>query len=491
MAQIKIRNLTFRYDGSFDNIFEDVSFDIDTDWKLGFTGRNGRGKTTFLNLLLGKYSYSGSISSPAEFEYFPYEPRCPSDTALAAATEISGAPDWAVERETRKLGLDEKALSRPFSSLSNGERTKLLLCAMFLRENSFLLIDEPTNHLDAAGREALAAYLASKKGFILVSHDRATLDRATDHTLSINKTNIEIQSGNFSSWFYNKELSDRYETEKNEELKKEIKRLEGAAREKAAWADRTEAAKVGGHTYDRGYVGHKAAKLMKRAGAIADRAEKAASEKSKLLKNIEEAESLKIHPLRWHSAVLARAEGLSAGYAGSEPLFKGLNFTLERGERLAVEGGNGSGKSSLIRLICSDAPEGLEYTGKLSVATGLKISYIAQDMSYLCGSLDDYIAKSGVDGVLMRSILRKLDFSRTQFEKDMSDFSAGQKKKAALARSLCEQAHLYVWDEPLNYVDIFSRMQIEELILKYKPTLVFVEHDSRFRQTISTSAIKL
>ena len=89
------------------------------------------------------------------------------------------------------------------------------------------------------------------------------------------------------------------------------------------------------------------------------------------------------------------------------------------------------------------------------------------------------------------SILRKLDFARVQFEKDMADYSAGQKKKVLLARSLCEQAHLYLWDEPLNYIDVFSRMQIEQLLLAYQPTLLFVEHDRAFCEKIATETVRL
>jgi len=100
---------------------------------------------------------------------------------------------------------------------------------------------------------------------------------------------------------------------------------------------------------------------------------------------------------------------------------------------------------------------------------------------YIC-----YSQEHKIDESLFKAILRKLDFSRTQFEKDMADFSAGQKKKVLLARSLCEKAHLYVWDEPLNFIDVLSRIQIEELLLAYKPTMIFVEHDSVFVEKVAT-----
>lgn len=134
MAQISINNLTFYYEGNFDNIFENVSFSINTDWKLGFVGRNGKGKTTFLNLLQGKYHYSGSIDSNAKFEYFPY---CISDdqlhrSAIEFIEDIKiGCEVWKVIRELSQLRETAEILYRPFNALSSGERTKILLAVLF------------------------------------------------------------------------------------------------------------------------------------------------------------------------------------------------------------------------------------------------------------------------------------------------------------------------------------------------------------------------
>ena len=194
MSLIDIVNLTFCYDGSYDNIFENVSFQIDTDWKLGFIGRNGRGKTTFLNLLLGKYKYSGNIYASVSFEYFPYIVEDKTEDTIDILNKIGGDYQlWELERELSKLKVSNDVLYRPFETLSNGEQTKVLLAALFLKENSFLLIDEPTNHLDIEGREQVAAYLKSKKGFILVSHDRMFLDACDDHILSINKAILKFK----------------------------------------------------------------------------------------------------------------------------------------------------------------------------------------------------------------------------------------------------------------------------------------------------------
>ena len=495
MSQIKINDLTFAYPGSYDNIFENASFQIDTDWKLGFTGRNGRGKTTLLKLLMGEYPYQGSISASVAFDYFPFSVPHGEWLAGEALEEICpDVPPWRLRREMAALQLDEELLYRPFEILSNGERTKFLLALLFARENRFLLIDEPTNHLDLHGRELVSRYLNNKKGFILVSHDRAFLDGCVDHILSINKSNIETQRGNFSSWWENKEKRDQFELGENEKLKKEIGRLKEAAREKAQWSDTAERRKTG---VDRTKVdnlkgwaplqGAKSKKQMSRAKAIEMRRQAAIEEKSKLLKNLEEADALKLTQMPYHSSRMIWAKELSIDY-GSGPVFAGMSFELHQGDRLALLGPNGSGKSSLLKLLSGGQ---IPYTGILERGSRLNISYVPQDTGFLCGYMSEFARERKIDESLFKAILHKLDFSKIQFEKDMAEFSAGQKKKVLIAASLCEHAHLHIWDEPLNYIDVLSRMQIEDLLLTYRPTILFVEHDRRFCENIATGMISL
>lgn len=492
MSLINVANLTFGYDGSYDNIFENVSFQIDTNWKLGFTGRNGRGKTTFLKLLLGQYEYRGTISATVNFEYFPYLVTNTENNTIDVIDNIY--PDyllWQVMRELSLLQVSEDVLYRPFNTLSNGEQTKVLLATLFLKENSFLLIDEPTNHLDINARKIVGDYLSSKRGFILVSHDRAFLDNCVDHILSVNKTNIEIQKGNFSSWWENKKMQDNFELAENEKLKKEITRLSSAAKRTSDWSDKVEKTKFGtknsGIKPDKGYIGHKSAKMMKRAKTIEARQQATIDDKSKLLKNLESSERLKISQIDFYADRFVELENISITY-DEKTACEGVSFNIEKGDRVALYGRNGSGKSSLLKLICG---EKIAYTGTFRKASQLKISYISQETSHLKGNLTDYARDNGIDETIFKANLRKLDFSRVQFEKDMSDFSGGQKKKVLIAKSLSEKAHLYIWDEPLNFIDVISRMQIEELLLEYSPTILFVEHDSEFCKNIATKIVKL
>ena len=329
MSMIQVSNLTFSYPGSYQEIFKDVSFVIDTDWKLGFTGRNGRGKTTFLKLLSGAYEFSGSISASVKFEYFPFPVGDPSMLTVDVLEQLQ--PDcelWRMNRELSMLEADDEILYRPFETLSSGEQTKVLLAALFAREGNFLLIDEPTNNLDMQARAVLSRYLNRKRGFILVSHDRAFLDGCVDHILSINRAGIEIQQGNFSPWAENRARQDQFERSRNEKLKQDIRRLETAASQTARWSDRVEKSKTG--AADKGHVGHMAAKMMKRSKAVEARREKAAAEKAGLLKNIEMSGELKLSPLAHRERVLVEAKGLSVAY-GEKPVLEGLDFNLLRG----------------------------------------------------------------------------------------------------------------------------------------------------------------
>lgn len=452
MSMIRVENLTFSYPSSFDPVFENANFQIDTDWKLGFVGRNGKGKTTLLKLLQGEYEYRGKITSSVKFDYFPFEVSDKTQFTEDVLREICPlAKEWEVIRELSYLKVEETVLWRPFETLSNGEQTKVMLAALFLNEGHFLLIDEPTNHLDVAARRQVADYLNRKKGFILVSHDR----------------------------------QQKFETAKNERLRRDIRRLKESAKQTENWSDRVEASKRG--AADKGYVGHKAAKMMKRSKTVEARQQKAVEEKSKLLRNAESAELLKINPLAYHSDTLVSFSETAVFYEGCQ-VCGPLTFKVRGGERVILNGRNGSGKSSLLKLLLKAL---IDYTGTVTIGSGLVISYVPQDTSHLQGTLTEFAEKNNLEESLFKAILRKLDFERVQFEKDMKDFSAGQKKKVLIAKSLCEPAHLYIWDEPLNYIDIYSRIQIEEMITQFSPTMLLVEHDVAFREKIGARVVEV
>ena len=492
MSLINVKDLTFRYDGTFSNIFENVSFNIDTDWKLGLIGRNGKGKTTFLKLLQGKYEYEGTITKNVEVDYFPFEIKDKEKISIEIVNEIApNVEDWEIIKELNLLDTDAEVLYRNFNTLSGGEQVKILLISLFLKGNNFLLIDEPTNHLDIKTRNNLVDYLNKKKGFILVSHDRDFLDKVVNHIISINNTNIEIRQGNFSSWKENKDKQDSFEMIQNEKLQKDINRLEIVSKNTAKWSNAVEKSKYKTNnsesTIDRGYVGHKSSKMMKKSKVMEQRTQKAIEEKSNLLKNIDKNDSLKIVPIESRKNQLVLANDLQIKY-NNKAIFGKVSFEVKNGDRVAIVGKNGIGKSSILKLILGNE---IQYNGELKIANDLKISYVSQSTEKLKGNLKTFARENKIDESIFKAMLSKMGFSKIDFDTDIKDMSEGQKKKVLIAKSISEQANIYIWDEPLNYIDILTRIQIEEAILKYKPTLIFVEHDKTFIEKVATKIINL
>ncbi|MSE09278.1 ATP-binding cassette domain-containing protein, partial [Lactobacillus salivarius] len=236
MSTISIKNLSFAYNGQ-DLLFDNVSLSLDSQWKLGLLGRNGRGKTTLLNIIQGKLDYSGKINANIDFEYFPQVISDKENLTLYAIQDKFHVEQWELEKEFSQLQLDPKVLWQPFNTLSGGEQTKVLLALAFKNKDSFVLLDEPTNHLDAHTRQQVATYLNNKKqGFIITSHDRDFLNQVIDHTLVIEAQNIRLQQGDYARYEEQKAIEDKSNLAQNEKLKRSISQLKTSAAQKKNWA---------------------------------------------------------------------------------------------------------------------------------------------------------------------------------------------------------------------------------------------------------------
>ena len=340
MPTIKIENLSFSYHGYVKPIFENVSFSFETNWKIGLIGRNGIGKSTLFKLLLNQETHQGKIIKDIEFIKFPPNITDTLKSGIELYKElIPDGEEWKLFRELSLLNVDENLVYREFGTLSKGEQTKILLAILFTREDGFLLIDEPTNHLDMHGRKIVSEYLKSKKGFLLISHDRDFLDGCINHVISINRNSIDVQSGNFTSWYENKLMKDQFEISKNEKLRKDIKRLKEAARQCKIWSDKIEktknGVKISGVKPDKGYIGHKAAKMMKRSKNLENRQNKAIEEKQNLLKDIETKENLLLHPLHHRKNPLISVSNLSS-YYGEKQILRNVSFEIKQGDIVAI-----------------------------------------------------------------------------------------------------------------------------------------------------------
>ena len=355
MSLIEIRNLTFAYPGSFDNVFEGLNLRLDTSWRLGLVGRNGRGKTTLLRLLLGEYEYSGAISAPAELAYFPPRVAHPEADTRAVLEELApGLEEWRLLRELAALEVDEGVLDRPFSTLSGGEQVKALLSVLFLREGAFPLLDEPTNHLDLHATEWLEEYLDRYKGTVLaISHDRWFLDRVVKRIIEIHDGKAEFYSGNYSFYVVEKEQRYQERLRQYEKEQAKIEQLEKAAEQLRIWA----------------YSGND--KIFKRAQSMEKRIERIrTTDKPTRERRLD----IKFGESQFRGDEVLTIKELKKSFDG-RVLFDHVNLEVIGGERIALLGDNGTGKSTLLKILLGEeAPD----SGKLRMGPTVKIGYLPQ-----------------------------------------------------------------------------------------------------------------
>ena len=523
MATITLNQVSFEYDENYVKIFSGLSLRIDTSWKTGIIGRNGRGKTTLLNLLLRKISpTAGSIDVPVPTSYFPFIPENENQKTLDVVRDcIAPFNQWEeqmqvlleggtdkdlqkagditeqyeqlggydinarIEKEMVGIGLPVETLENDYTKLSAGQQTRALIIALFLREGEFLLLDEPTNHLDIDGRDSLAKYLAMKSGFLLVSHDRAFLDTCIDHVVAINRMDVRLTGGNYSTWKYQNDLEEQAERRSNTKLKREIKHLERAAAQRRVGADKREKEKIG--AYDKGFIGARAAKQMKRALVIEGKMKDRIEEKKELFKNLEKERQLKFGTVGKVPDILLNVHDLSIKF-GDKTIFKDLSFSVRKGQRIAVVGPNGAGKTTLFNAIFKEVPV---HSGLVHVPGNVTLLRAYQKPAWVSGLLRGHLRGENIDETRFRQILGVMGVSGDIFERPLETFSQGQLKKVDLCRSFLSPAHLLMWDEPVNYVDVMSREQIEEAILAFNPNLLFIEHDKYFVDRIATDVVRL
>ncbi|MDT7013510.1 ATP-binding cassette domain-containing protein [Levilactobacillus namurensis] len=474
MGTIQIQHLSFQYPGATHPLFTDLSTNFDSHWKLGLIGRNGRGKTTFLNLLRGQLTGTGTITAPVTFNYFPAENIDPTLTVMQLMT-ATGAADWQATIELTKIGLPPAWVTRQFGSLSGGEQTKVLLARGFVDDTAFPLIDEPTNHLDLAGRTVVGQYLRHKRGFICISHDEHFLNLFVDHVMAITPDRVHIVAGTVAAWRADKARQDQAATAKNAQLITDIHHLTRRANTQRGWSERRER-----ETHDAGSR-RSAAKLMRRAKVFEQRTADRIAERQGLLADLETTTPLTTNatPGQGHRLLLsARQFSL---LRAAVPLFDPLEIDFHQGDQLAILGPNGSGKTSLIATLLGHTS--LEHTGYLQNDLPANVGYLAQDFHHVIRNVDWSELKANHQLTTVWNLMHQLGVSRSRLRAPASEWSMGEAKKAALALTLCRPHDLLVWDEPTNYLDLPARDQLATLVQAVRPTLLMIDHDAQFVTT--------
>lgn len=489
MQPITIKQLTFAYPGQAP-LFENCNLDLSSDWKLGLLGRNGRGKTTFLNLLQNHYEYQGSITTNLQFSYFPGR-ICKTDQATWQALNDTypSVELWQIQRELALLKTNDDILWKPFNTLSGGEQTKVLLATLFAQPGYFILLDEPTNHLDQASRQILAEYLRDKKqGFIITSHDQAFLDQVIDHTLVIERHQLVLSQGNYSDYFREKKQRDQLANSTNQRLKREVSQLHRSQQQRLQWAQRAEHEKNHNSHADKGFIGAKAARMMQKSKNLNRRMDNAIQEKEGLMQEVETVVPLTMNYQPDYHHTLLQMTNVTLTL-NDHQMFHPISFEIKAHDQVVLAGNNGIGKSSLFHAILGNFPG--KVNGKIELTHGVTVSLVRQKYQNNHGLLKEFAEDNHLSYEDLLNLLRKLGMERKTFTVPIEKMSLGQQKKVELARSLVQPAQLYLWDEPLNYLDTYNQEQIIGLIQEARPPMLIIEHDQHFINQVASHRIDI
>lgn len=486
------------------NILDGLSFTVNTGERIGILGHNGCGKTTLFRILSGELGYdSGELMiSPSrriglisQIPHFPVgwttedvlksaHQRLYAISArideLASQMEREQTPELLREydrlsEDFRRLGgysmdidrnrvanglqIPAQMRAQLFSSLSGGEQTRVNLARLILEDTDILLLDEPTNHLDLRATEWLEDYLLHFKGTVLtVSHDRYFLDRVVQRCIEISDGKAEFYSGNYS--FYVQERQRRFEEKlkKYEKDQAKIEQLTRAAEQMHLWA----------------FMGND--KLHKRAFSMEKRIEKLSqSEKPTERRKL----SVGFKQLEFNGDEALVIEGVSKSF-GERKLFDGLSLSVTGGERIALIGDNGTGKSTLIKMIMQqETPD----TGYIALGPAIRAAYLPQIVTFSAperSALDTMLYDCRCTPQQARDRLAAFGFRGEDVFTPVGALSGGERSRLRLCMLMGSNINLLILDEPTNHLDIASREWIEDALSDYSEALLFVSHDRYF-----------
>lgn len=497
-----------------DTILENISFTVNEGDKVGIIGVNGTGKTTLFKVLSGIYGYdSGDIylGKGVEIGYLEQNTNFQSektiyeevlevfsdlmdmekyirDLEIKIAEEGSNPNSKILDKLMNEysqklelfselngygyksevkgilkgLGFSDSDMETPINILSGGEKTRVLLSKLLLKNPSLLLLDEPTNHLDSDAIEWLEVFLKQYKGtVIIISHDRYFLDQVVNRVFEIHNKRLKTYNGNYSKFIELSKVEKELEVKKYEDQQKEIKKQEESI-------DRLKA-------YGR-------EKHLKRARS-----------KEKMLDKVDVLDkpdvfrkkaSIQFSPSVSSGNDVLQVEDLSMGY-GERILFKDINFNIYRGEKVALIGANGIGKSTLFKIIMNEI---IPLTGTAKLGANVHVDYFHQEQKTL--NLDNTIIDEiwndhpSLNQTTLRNMLGSFLFEDEEVFKKISTLSGGERARVAILKLILSNSNFLLLDEPTNHLDIDSKEVLEEALLNYTGTLFTISHDRYFLNTV-------
>ncbi|MGM9662072.1 MAG: ribosomal protection-like ABC-F family protein [Oscillospiraceae bacterium] len=513
MIDISVRDLVKSFDLE-KNVLDGVTFQVDAGERVGLLGKNGAGKTTLFKILTGELEPSsgevvlgsgrriGLISQipvyPAgytvedvlrsafdrlrrmEAEMAELAGRMDGDAAalrrygeLQSRYEGLGGYDMdtQVNKVANGLSIPEGQRRQLFDSLSGGERTQVNLGRLILEDTDILLLDEPTNHLDLHATEWLEEYLSKFRGTVVtISHDRYFLDRTVTRVIELADGKAEFYSGNYSFYAVEKERRYLERLRRYEKEQAKIQQLEKSAEQLRVWA----------------FMGMD--KTYRRAVSMEKRIERMrTTEKPTKEKKLHQ--QFTSREFNGDEALVLRGVGKSFG---ERQLFSDVELKVTGGERIALIGDNGTGKSTLIRMIVG---EELPDEGRIRLGPSIRTAYLPQiiEFAHPERSLVDTMLyeKKDMSPQSARNRLAAYDFCGEDVFKSVEVLSGGEKSRLRLCMLMDEEVNFLILDEPTNHLDIASREWIEEAVEAYDGTLLFVSHDRYFINRFATRVWEL
>ena len=511
MIEIQVDRLVKSFEVGH-NVLDGLTFQIDQGERVGLLGRNGAGKTTLFKILTGELDYDEGQVTVAQGRRVGLISQIPvypagytvedvlrsafarlhalaeemeslaarmaageSDErilkrygALSEKFEVFGGydTDVAVNKIARGLSISDEMRRQLFDSLSGGEKTRVNLGRLILEDTDILLLDEPTNHLDLHATEWLEEYVRSFRGTVVtISHDRYFLDRIVTRVIEIQDGKAEFYSGNYSFYAVEKERRFQERMKQYEKEQAKIQQLEKAAEQLRVWA----------------FQGMD--KTYRRAISMEKRIERmrTTSKPTKARKM-----DARFSSAEFHGDEVLGLRSLSKSY-GDKHLFDGISLKVEGGERIALIGDNGTGKSTLIKMIVGELyPD----DGRIRLGPQVRMAYLPQIIHFdhpdwnLVENM--MAAKKGLSAQSARNRLAAYDFRGEDVLKPVSVLSGGEQSRLRLCMLMDDEINFLILDEPTNHLDIDSREWIEEAVEAYDGTLLFVSHDRYFINRFAT-----
>lgn len=511
MIEIQVNDLVKSFEVGH-NVLDGLSFQIDQGERVGLLGRNGAGKTTLFKILTGELDCDegqvtigqgrrvGLISQipvyPAGYTVedvlrsaFARLQKLAEEMERLAARMAAGESDpailkrygalserfevfggydtdVAVNKIASGLSISWEMRAQLFDSLSGGEKTRVNLGRLILEDTDILLLDEPTNHLDLHATEWLEEYIRGFRGTVVViSHDRYFLDRVVTRVIEIQDGKAEFYSGNYSFYAVEKERRFQERMKQYEKEQAKIEQLEKAAEQLRLWA----------------FQGMD--KTYRRAISMEKRIERmrTTSKPTKARKM-----DARFNSAEFHGDEVLGLRNLSKSY-GDKHLFEGISLKIEGGERIALIGDNGTGKSTLIKMIVGELyPD----DGRIKTGPQVRLAYLPQiiHFDHPDWSLVENMmaAKKSLSAQSARNRLAAYDFRGEDVLKPVSVLSGGEQSRLRLCMLMDDEINFLILDEPTNHLDIASREWIEEAVEAYDGTLLFVSHDRYFINRFAT-----